>query len=96
MLFNLDFAKNTVLWILSYCLKNTAQIFNPITEFVIPIWIQIKEDKAEIEIHPVAVEAKIRKCSMQFRVVQRLLCFLLTNSFCFTSSINNFLFCLIF
>ena len=41
-----------------------AQNFNPITELVIPIGIPIKEEKAVIEIHPVIVEAKIRKCSI--------------------------------
>ena len=30
-----------------------AQIFNPVTELVIPIVITIVEAKAEIEIHPV-------------------------------------------
>ena len=41
-----------------------AEIFNPIAKLVIPIGIPIKEAKAEIEIHPVNVEAKIRKCSI--------------------------------
>ena len=41
-----------------------SQIFNPITELVIPIRIPIEEEKAEIEIHPVIIEAKIRKCSI--------------------------------
>ena len=36
-----------------------AQIFNPIAELVILIGIQTKEAKAEFEIHPVIVEAKI-------------------------------------
>ena len=39
-----------------------AQIFNPIAEFVIPVQVPIKEAKAEIQIHPVIVEAKVRKC----------------------------------
>ena len=38
-----------------------AQIFNPIAELVIPIGMPTKEAKAEIEIYPVIVEAKIRK-----------------------------------
>ena len=50
-----------------------AQIFKPIAELVIPIGIPIKEVKGEIEIHPVIVEAKRRKCSVfkcsKFRVV---------------------------
>ena len=41
-----------------------AQIFNPIAEPVIPIGIPSKEAKAETEIHPVIVEAKMRKCSI--------------------------------
>ena len=40
----------------------TAQNFNPISELVIPIRIPNKDAKAEIEINPVTVEAKIRKC----------------------------------
>ena len=35
-----------------------------LTPAVIPIGIPNKEAKAEIEIHPVIVEAKIRKCSI--------------------------------
>ena len=78
MLFNLDFANNTIL--LYFCLLTyyfielltyyfviaavTAQIFNPIAELVIPIGIPAKEAKAEIEIHQVIVEPKIRKCSI--------------------------------
>ena len=41
-----------------------AQIFNPIAELVILIGIQTKEAKAEFEIHPVIVEAKIRNFSI--------------------------------
>ena len=37
-----------------------AQIFNHITELIIPIEIPTKEAKAEIEIHLVTTEAKIR------------------------------------
>ena len=39
-----------------------AQIFNPIVELVIPIGIPTKEEKAEMETHPVILEAKIRRC----------------------------------
>ena len=45
-------------------LAAVAQIFNPITELVIPIGIPSKEAKTEIEIYQVIVEAKIRKCSI--------------------------------
>ena len=40
-----------------------AQVFDPIAELVVPIGIPSKEAKAEVEIHPVNVEAKLRKCS---------------------------------
>ena len=39
-----------------------AKICNPITELVIPIGTRKKEAKAEIEGHPVIVEAKIKSC----------------------------------
>ena len=74
MLFNLDFARNAILScfffffliIDLYFLIPTviAQIFNPIEELVIPIGIPTKEAKAEMETHPVIVQAKIRKCSI--------------------------------
>ena len=74
MLFNLDFASNTILScfffffliIDLYFLIPTviAQIFNPIEELVIPIGIPTKEAKAEMETHPVIVQAKTRKCSI--------------------------------
>ena len=41
-----------------------AQIFYPITELVILIRTTMKEAKAEIEILPKIVEAKIRRCSI--------------------------------
>ena len=41
-----------------------AQIFNTIAELVNPIGIPSKEAKAEIQIHPVTVKAKIRSCSI--------------------------------
>ena len=40
----------------------TGQTLNPIAELVIPLGIPVKEEKAEIEIYPVIVETKIRKC----------------------------------
>ena len=74
MLFNLVFAHNTILLCFFFFLliiglyflirAVVGQIFNSIAEFVIPIGIPIKEAKAEIEIHPVTAEIKIRKCSM--------------------------------
>ena len=74
MVFNLDFSKNTILSCfffvfliieLKFLIPATiAQIFNPIAELVIPVEIPSKEAKAEIQIHPVTVEAKIRKYSI--------------------------------
>ena len=72
MLFNTDFANNTVfscflfffLIIDSYflILAVITQIVHPNAELVIPIGILIKKAKGKIEIHPVTVKAKIRKC----------------------------------
>ena len=78
MLFNFDFASNTILSCFFFLIIDLyfliaaviAQIFNPIAELVISIGIPLKEAKAEIEIHPVIIEPKIRKCSIQFKVVQ--------------------------
>ena len=73
MLFNLDFANNTILYFFFLFLiidlyfivpAPIAQLFNPIAELVIPIGAPNKEEKAEIAMHPETVEAKIRKCSI--------------------------------
>ena len=66
MLFNLDFANNTILLgfffffliIDLYFLIAAVitQIFNPIAELVIPIGIPTKEAKTEMETLPVTVE----------------------------------------
>ena len=40
------------------------KIFSPTEELVIPIGIQTNEVKAEIEINPVTLKAKLRKCSI--------------------------------
>ena len=66
--------------------KASAQIFNPLAELINAIEIPRKGANAEIEIYPVIVETKIRKCSTYFRVVQTLLCYLLIISFCWISS----------
>ena len=68
MLFNLDFANNTVLWCFFFLIMDlyflisaaAAQIFYPIAELIIPIGILSKETKAESEINPVTAEVKIR------------------------------------
>ena len=98
MLFNLHFVNNTILIMLLFLLFLVtdiflfnpviiAQMFNPMAELVIPIRIPTKEEeKEEMEIHPLIVEDKIRKYSVEFRVVQKFLCFLLINSFRFISS----------
>ena len=65
MLFNLDFANHTNFIMLIYLIPRAiGQIFNRIAELVILIGKPRKEAKAEIEIHPIIVEAKIRKCSV--------------------------------
>ena len=70
MLFNLDFAINTILscfflflFIDLYSLIPAVitQIFNPVAGLVFPIGILIKEAKAEMETHPVIVEIIISK-----------------------------------
>ena len=60
----------------------SAQIFNPLAEPINAIEIPRKEAKAEIEIYPVIVETKIKKCSLYFKVVKTLLFYLLIISFC--------------
>ena len=67
MRFNLDFAHNTILscffffFLIIYLYLLIAavitQIFNSIAELVIPMGIPTKEVKAEMETHPVTVEA---------------------------------------
>ena len=72
MLFNLDFANNIILLCFFFLIIDLyflipaviAHIFNPIEELVIPLGVPIREAKAEIEIHLVNVEAKIRKSSI--------------------------------
>ena len=66
MLFNLDFANNTILSCVFfffliidlYFLIHAVitQIFNPIAELVIPIGISTKEAKAETETHPTIIK----------------------------------------
>ena len=63
MLFNLDFANNTILTCFFFFLIIDL-IFNPIAALVILTGILSKKVKAEVEIHPVIVEAKIGKCSI--------------------------------
>ena len=73
MLFNLVFVNNTVLpcffmffLIIDLCFLIAAVIaqnFNPITGIVIPITIQVKNQK-QLETHSVTAEAKTRKCSI--------------------------------
>ena len=74
MLFNLDFANNTILSCFFFFFLNIdsdflipaviAQIFNPIAELVIPIGIPTKEAKLDMETHSVIAEANIRECSI--------------------------------
>ena len=74
MLFNLDFANNTILscflfffWTIElYFLIASviSQIFNPIAELVTPIGIPNKEAKTEMETHSVILESTIRMWSI--------------------------------
>ena len=57
MLFNLDFAKNTIFHASFFFLS--IDLF-----FLIPVGVPIKEAKAEICMHSVVVEVKIRMCSI--------------------------------
>ena len=77
MLFNLFFAKNTILTrsfffyfliIALYFLIPAiiGKSFNLTVELVILIRIQTKEEKAEIETYPITTEAKIR--SVQYNL----------------------------
>ena len=68
MLFNFDFANNTILACFFFLFLITdlsaliaaviAQIFNPIAELVIPVGLPTKEAKADMETHPVIVNLK--------------------------------------
>ena len=68
LLYNVDFANNITLscfffffLIIDLCFlipAATEQIFNPVTGLIIPIGILSQEAKAEIEMHPVIIEAK--------------------------------------
>ena len=74
IVFNLDVANNTILsyfffFFLIFDLyfliaAVIAQILNPIVELVNPIGTVTKEAKAEIELHSVTLEPKIRECSI--------------------------------
>ena len=74
LLFNLDFANITtslcfffffLIIDLYFLIPGViAQIYNSITDLEIPIGIPSKEGNAEIEMHLVAAETKIRKCSI--------------------------------
>ena len=72
VLFNLDFANNTTLleflfYFIDFYLLIAAviaQIFNQVTELIIPLGIPTKEANAEMETHIVIVEPKIRNCSI--------------------------------
>ena len=72
MLLNLDFGNITFLLCFFFFFliidlhflipAAIAQIYDPIAELVISVGIPNNKAKAEIETHPVIVEAKIRKC----------------------------------
>ena len=79
MVFNLDFANNTILscfffffLIIDLYFLFTAvieQIINHTAELATPVGIPTEEAKAEIETDPVPSEAKISKCLILFKAV---------------------------
>ena len=105
MLFNLDFANNAILSCFFFFFliidlyflipAVIAQIFNPIQELVIPNGTQNKGVKAEIEILPVIVKAKLRKCLIQ-SCANHFCAFYLSVNFALFLQRNNFLFQLYF
>ena len=74
MIFNIDFANNTILscfllffWIIELYFLIAwviSQIFNPIAELVTAIEIPNKEAKTEMETHSVILESTIRMWSI--------------------------------
>ena len=72
MLFNLDFANNTIITCFFFLIIDlyfliaavNTQILYPIIELAIPIRIPTKEAKTEKETHPVIVEIAISECSI--------------------------------
>ena len=72
MLFNLDFANNTIITCFFFLIIDlyfliaavNTQILYPIIELAIPIRIPTKEAKTEMETHPVIVEIAISECSI--------------------------------
>ena len=97
MLPNLDFANKTIFpsFFLFLLIINLyylipaviAQIFNPITELIIPVRIAIKKAKAEIETRPV-IDIVIDPVINIIQNSTTILCFLLNNLFSFISSIE--------
>ena len=87
MLFNLAFARNTILSyfflffliIDFYFLTRAAisQIFNPNIELAILIVIPTKKDKADTETHQLTAETKTSECLTLLKTVQTFLWFLL-------------------
>ena len=68
-----------------------AKIFNPIAELAILIGITIKESKAEMETHPVIVEAKIRSVQYNLEVYKSFCVFYSSVHFNLFLQLNNFL-----
>ena len=62
-----------------------TQISIVVVKLAIPTGIPTREAKAENDTIPVTSEAKISKGSIEFKILQNFLSFLLINSFCFVS-----------
>ena len=72
MVFNLVFTSNTILSSFFFLIIDLyflipaviTEIYIVIAELAVPTGIPTKEARAEIETHPVTVEARISKCSV--------------------------------
>ena len=106
MLFNSDFANNTILSCFFFFFliidlyfsihAVIVHIFNSIAELVIPIGKPTKEAKAEIEIHPVIVEPKKESAQYNLELYKPICAFYSSIHFDLFIQLNNVLFCLYF
>ena len=65
-----------------------SEIFIAIAELAVPNGIPNKVTRTENETQSVTAEFRIIKHSVQFKILQTSLCFLVVNSFCFISSMK--------
>ena len=79
-------------WPIIIILTAIAQIFNPISETVIPIGVLVKEAKTEIEINPIIVETIIGSVQYKLQLYKRFCAFYSSIDFALFLWQNNFLF----